>query len=268
MQQILEQAGDYGPLLWNVTKAILVLIVGWIIAGTISGFVRRRVNAHPTIDKTLGNFAASIVKWVILLIVLVAVLGLFGIEATSLVAMLGAATLAIGLALQGTLSDLAAGFMLILFRPYKLGDYVDIGGTTGTVKDLNLFVTELSTPDNVQIIVPNGQSWGAIIQNYSHHDTRRVDLVFGIDYGDDANAAMKVILEQVAADTRIMSDPEPWVRVTNLGDSSVDLTLRVWCAAADYWDIKFDLTKGIKEAFDKTGISIPYPHSVEIQKAG
>lgn len=264
----MEQAGEYGPLLWNVAKAMIVLIIGWIIAGTVSGFVRRRVNSHPTLDKTLGNFAASVVKWVILLIVLVAVLGLFGIEATSLVAMLGAATLAIGLALQGTLSDLAAGFMLILFRPYKLGDYVDIGGTSGTVKDLNLFVTELSTPDNVQIIVPNGQAWGAIILNYSHHDTRRVDLVFGIDYGDDANAAMKVMLEQVAADTRVMQDPEPWVRVTNLGDSSVDLTLRVWCAAADYWDIKFDLTKGIKEAFDSSGISIPYPHSVEIQKAG
>lgn len=268
MEGTIEQFGSYAPLMINVVKALVVLVVGWMAAGILSGFVRRRVNAHPKIDKTLGNFAASVVRWVVLLIVLVAVLGLFGIEATSLVAMLGAATLAIGLALQGTLSDLAAGFMLILFRPYKLGQFVDIGGTSGTVVDLNLFVTELSTPDNVQIIVPNGQAWGAIIHNYSHHDTRRVDLVFGIDYGDDADAAMKVILDQVAADERVMDDPAPWVRVTNLGDSSVDLTLRAWCAAADYWDVKFDLTKGIKEAFDKDGISIPYPHSVEIQKAG
>ncbi len=268
MEQLLEQAGEYAPLIVSAIKALAVLVVGWMAAGILSGFVRRRVNAHPRIDKTLGNFAASIVRWVVLLIVLVAVLGLFGIQATSLVAMLGAATLAIGLALQGTLSDLAAGFMLILFRPYKLGQYVDIGGTAGTVVDLNLFVTELATPDNVQIIVPNGQAWGTVITNYSHHDTRRVDLVFGIDYGDDADKAMRIILDRAAADGRVLNDPEPWVRVTNLGDSSVDVTARLWCRAADYWDLKFALTKTVKEAFDGSGISIPYPHSVEIQKAG
>jgi small conductance mechanosensitive channel len=180
---------------------------------------------------------------------------------------MGAATLAIGLALQGTLSDLAAGFMLILFRPYKLGQYVDIGGTAGTVKDLNLFITELVTPDNVQIIVPNGQSWGSIITNYSAHDTRRVDLVFGIDYGDSADKAMGIILDAARADDRVHADPEPWARVTNLGDSSVDLTARLWCDAGDYWDLKFALTKTIKEAFDAQGISIPYPHTVEIKKA-
>ncbi len=255
-------------LLWNVIKAAIVLVIGWIVAGGISGLVRRRVNAAENVDNTLGNFVASVLKWVILLIVLVAVLGIFGIEATSLVAMLGAATLAIGLALQGTLSDLAAGFMLILFRPYKIGQYVDIGGTAGTVVDLNLFVTELATPDNVQIIMPNGQAWGSVITNFSHHDTRRVDLVFGIDYGDDATKAMEIILAQAKADDRVLADPEPWVRVTNLGDSSVDLTARIWCQAADYWDLKFAMTKNVKEAFDKDGVSIPYPHTVEIRKEG
>ncbi|MHA6264639.1 mechanosensitive ion channel family protein [Arenibacterium sp. CAU 1754] len=268
MEDILAELGAYAPVVINGVKALIVLIVGWLVAGLVSRFVRRRVNAHPNIDQTLGNFAASIVRWLILIIVLVAVLGLFGIEATSLVAMLGAATLAIGLALQGTLSDLAAGFMLILFRPFKLGQFVDIGGTSGKVKDLNLFFTELATPDNVQIIVPNGQAWGAIIKNFSHHDTRRVDLVFGIDYGDDANTAMQTILDLAQADSRVLDDPEPWVRVTNLGDSSVDLTARVWCAAADYWDVKFELTKIIKETFDTTGISIPYPHQVQIRKDG
>ncbi|WP_291736367.1 mechanosensitive ion channel domain-containing protein [Leisingera sp. F5] len=268
MEQMIEQAGAYWPLMVNGAKALVVLILGWIAAGWISGAVRRRINKTPQIDPTLGNFAASVVRWVLLLVVLVAVLGIFGIEATSLVAMLGAATLAIGLALQGTLSDLAAGFMLILFRPYKIGQYVDIGGTAGTVKDLNLFITELATPDNVQIIVPNGQAWGAVITNFSHHDTRRVDMVFGIDYGDSADAAKAIILEQAAADARVMQDPEPWVRVTNLGDSSVDLTARVWCEAADYWEVKFALTQGVKEAFDAKGISIPYPHSVEIKKEG
>jgi small conductance mechanosensitive channel len=266
MEQIIEQMGAWWPVAVNGGKALLVLILGWILAGMIAGTIRRRIAARPEIDQTLGNFAASVVRWAILAMVLVAVLGLFGIEATSLVAMMGAVTLAIGLALQGTLSDLAAGFMLILFRPYKIGQYVDIGGTAGTVKDLNLFVTELATPDNVQIIVPNGQAWGAIITNYSHHDTRRVDLVFGIDYGDSADAAMQIILDQVQADGRVLSDPEPWVRVTNLGDSSVDLTARIWCQAADYWDVKFALTKAVKEAFDAKGISIPYPHTVEIKK--
>ena len=266
MEQIIEQAGAYWPLMVNGAKALVVLIIGWIVAGAIAGSVRRRIAANPEIDQTLGNFAASLVRWVILAMVLIAVLNLFGIEATSLVAMMGAATLAIGLALQGTLSDLAAGFMLVLFRPYKIGQYVDIGGTSGTVKDLNLFVTELATPDNVQIIVPNGQAWGAIITNYSHHDTRRVDLTFGIDYGDSADKAMQIIMELAQADTRVLDDPAPWVRVTNLGDSSVDLTARLWCQAADYWDIKFELTKAVKEAFDAQGISIPYPHTVEIRK--
>ncbi|MTJ03862.1 MAG: mechanosensitive ion channel [Sediminimonas qiaohouensis] len=263
---MMEQFGGYAPFAFNVIKAIVVLIAGWAAAGVISGMLRRRINATPRIDQTLGNFVASIVKWVILLMVLVAVLGLFGIEATSLVAVIGAATLAIGLALQGTLSDLAAGVMLVLFRPYKLGQYVSIGGTAGTVQDLNLFFTELVTPDNVQIIIPNGQAWGAIITNYSAHDTRRCDLTFGIDYDDDANKAMEIITKIASDDPRVHAEPEPWVRVTNLGDSSVDLTARLWCDAGDYWPLKFDLTKTVKEAFDAGGITIPYPHSVEIKK--
>lgn len=266
MEQMMEQAGAYAPLVVSAFKALVVLVIGWIATGMISSMVRNRINKTPQIDPTLGNFVSSMVRWALLAVVLVAILGIFGIEATSLVAMLGAATLAIGLALQGTLSDIAAGFMLILFRPYKLGQFVDIGGTSGTVKDLNLFVTELVTPDNVQIIIPNGQAWGAIITNFSAHDTRRVDLVLGIDYGDDAEKAKQIILEQVAADPRVLQDPAPWVRVTNLGESSVDLTLRIWCEAADYWELKFAMTQSIKEAFDAGGISIPYPHSVEIQK--
>lgn len=266
MDQIIEQAGAFGPLVMSTVKALIVLIVGWTVAGVVARTVRKRVNASEEIDNTLGNFAASIVRWIILLVVLIAVLSMFGIEATSLVAMMGAATLAIGLALQGTLSDLAAGFMLILFRPYKLGQYVDIGGTAGTVKDLNLFITELVTPDNVQIIVPNGQAWGSVITNYSAHDTRRVDLVFGIDYGDDADKAIAIILACGAADGRLLNDPEPWARVTNLGDSSVDITARLWCNAADYWEVKFALTNAVKLAFDAQGISIPYPHTVMVQQ--
>ncbi len=268
MEAISEQLGAFGPIVVALVKAIIVLVVGWVVANSVSGMISRRVASHPNLDVTIGNFVASIVKWVILLVVLIAVLGLFGISATSLVAVLGAATLAIGLALQGTLADLAAGFMLVLFRPYKVGQYVNIGGTEGTVKDLNLFVTELVTPDNVQIVMPNGKAWGSIITNFSAHENRRVDLTFGIDYEDDADRAIQIIKDLAAADARIHDDPEPWVRVTNLGESSVDLTARLWTSADDYWDVKFDMTKQVKEAFDKGGISIPYPHSVEIQKAG
>jgi len=195
MSGTIEELGSLAPLVFSAIKALVVLILGWMAAGMVSGVIRRRINKVPDMDPTLGNFIASMVKWAILLMVLIAVLGIFGVEATSLVAILGASTLAIGLALQGTLSDLAAGFMLILFRPYKLGHYVDVAGTAGTVVDLNLFVTELVTPDNVQIIIPNGQAWGSVITNYSAHETRRVDYLFGIDYGDSADDAMKIILD-------------------------------------------------------------------------
>ncbi|MBN9669251.1 mechanosensitive ion channel family protein [Roseibium aggregatum] len=268
MEEAMGEFSAYTPLIINAAKAVIVLIVGWILAGFLSGMVRRRIVSHPRIDDTIGGFAASIVRWLVLLVTLIAVLQLFGIQATSLVAVLGAGTLAIGLALQGTLSDIAAGVMLIIFRPYKLGQFVDIGGTSGTVKDLNIFVTELVTPDNVQIILPNGKAWGTVITNFSAHSTRRLDLSFGIDYGDDADKAIQIVLDVAGADERVHKDPEPWVRVTNLGDSSVDLGVRLWCDAGDYWELKFHMLKTVKEAFDAGGISIPYPHSVEIQKAG
>jgi small conductance mechanosensitive channel len=261
-------AGLFSELLFNAGKAIIILVIGWFLADFLSGLVKKKIVSHPKIDDTIGSFAASIVRWLILLVTLIAVLQMFGIQATSLVAVLGAGTLAIGLALQGTLSDIAAGVMLIIFRPYKIGQFVDIGGTSGTVKDLNIFVTELVTPDNVQIIMPNGKAWGTVVKNFSAHSTRRLDLTFGIDYGDDADKATQIILDVANADERIHKDPEAWVRVTNLGDSSVDLGVRLWCDAGDYWELKFHMLKSVKEAFDAGGISIPYPHTVEIQKAG
>ncbi|MCP4319166.1 MAG: mechanosensitive ion channel [Hyphomicrobiales bacterium] len=266
MEEMFTQMGALGPLVYGAIKALIFLVAGYLVAGIVSRTIRRRVLANPKLDDTLGIFFASIAKWLIIVVTIIAVLQVFGFQATSLVAVLGAATLAIGLALQGTLADIAAGVMLIVFRPFRLEQYVDIGGTAGTVKDLNLFVTELVTPDNVQIIMPNGKVWGSIITNYSAHDTRRVDITYGIDYGDDADKAMAVILKCANADERVHKDPEPWVRVVNLNDSSVDIGTRIWCDAADYWDLKFAMTKTVKEAFDKEGISIPYPHQVEIHK--
>ncbi|WP_298493033.1 mechanosensitive ion channel domain-containing protein [uncultured Maritimibacter sp.] len=258
----LDRFGELVPYFVNGLKALVILIVGWIIAGAISRMVRKRVEGAKRIDPTVGNFIASMVRWVLLAIVGITVLNVFGVEVTSLVAMLGAATLAIGLALQGTLGDMAAGFMIILFRPYGNGQYISIDGTSGTVKEINLFFTELATPDNVQIIVPNGKAWGAIITNYSAHETRRVDLTVGIDYADDMDRAMEVMLDMARADARVHADPEPWVRVTNLGDSSVDLTMRIWANAIDYWDLKFAMTKAVKERFDEAGLSIPFPQQV------
>lgn len=265
---VMAFVGQYSNIVTDTITALVVLIIGWTIAGLVARMIRRRVFASETLDDTIGSFAASIARWVILLITGIAIMGLFGIQATSLVAIMGAATLAIGLALQGTLNDLAAGFMLIIFRPYKIGQYVEVGGTAGTVKDINLFVTELATPDNVQIIVPNGQAWGSVITNYSHHTTRRIDLLFGIDYNDDADKAMAIILRVAEEDGRILKSPEPWVKVTDLGASSVDITARLWCSADDYWNAKFELTKAMKEAFDAEGISIPYPHVVQIRREG
>ncbi len=267
-EQYLALAESYLPMVINAMKALIFLAIGYMVAGMVSRSIRKRVLASEKIDDTLGSFFASIARYVILVVVVIAVLQLFGFQATSLVAILGASTLAIGLALQGTLSDVAAGVMLIIFRPYKIGQFVDIGGTKGTVEEITIFMTVLKTPDNVQIIMPNGKGWGAIIQNYSAHETRRLDLTFGIDYGDDADKAKEIILAIANADERVHQDPEPWVRLVNLGDSSVDLGVRLWCLGDDYWELKFHMLRTVKMAFDEGGISIPYPHQVEIRKAG
>ena len=246
----------------NILKALVFLILGWIVAGWLSRLVRRRVEASEKIDSTLGTFFSSIVRYLILAAVVIATLQTFGFQVTSLVAMLGAATLAVGLALQGTLSHLAAGVMLVFFRPYKIGDFVEVGGNTGSVTDLNLFTTELTTVDGVRIYLPNGEAWGKPISNFSANPKRRCDITFGIDYADDIDKAIAIILYVVKADGRFVDEPaEPWVRVVNLGDSSVDIQLRAWCAAGDLWEAKFATMKAVKEAFDTGGISIPDPHT-------
>lgn len=263
---LVENLGEFGPFILNVAKAILFLIIGYLVAQMFKRIVRRQIERNSRLDPTISNFVASIIYWVIIAAVLIVVLQLFGFQATSLVAILGASTLAIGLALQGTLSDVASGVLLIAFRPYKIGQFVDIDGTTGTVREVTLFTTELVTPDNVQIIMPNSKAWGAVIMNFSTHDTRRVDLVFGIDYSNSSDEAMAVIQNIVDIDDRVLKSPEAWMKVTNLGDSSVDITVRIWVASSDYWDVKFDTTKAVKESFDQNGISIPYPHQVEISR--
>ncbi len=261
---------DYGDQVLGfglkVIGALIVLVIGLRVAGWLGRLVRTISLQQENIDDTLGNFFGSMVRWAVTAAVFIAVLQVFGVPATSFVAILGALTLAIGLSLQGALGNIASGVMIMIFRPYKLGDYVEAAGTAGTVKDINLFQTVLATPDNIQIMVPNSQAIDGVIKNYSGYSTRRVDITFGIDYGDDIDKAIGIISSIVDADDRIMRDPEPFAKVVNLGDSSVDIATRNWVNASDYWDVRFDLMKKVKEAFDQQGISIPYPHQVEIVK--
>ena len=258
VDQIVLILSTYGL---KVVGAVAVLIVGWMIAGWTRRIVTKGLSKTERVDPMLIGFFASLAKYLVLAITVIAVLNQFGVQTTSLIAVLGAAGLAIGLALQGTLSNVAAGVMLLFFRPFKVGDYIDASGITGTVKSVGLFVTELATPDNVHIVAPNAQLWGTAIHNYSHNDTRRVDLVVGVAYEDDVDKALAILLDMGKADERVHADPEPFAAVAALADSSVNVTLRVWCDADNYWPLKFDLTKAIKASLDREGISIPYPQS-------
>lgn len=243
----------------SLVGAVIILLIGLWLSGRARAVTERALNKALNSDEMLKGFFGSIAKYLVIIVTLLAVLGQFGIETTSLIAVLGAAGLAVGLALQGTLSNVAAGVMLLVFRPFKVGNFVELGGMSGTVKGLTLFTTELATPDNVQIVLPNSAVWGQPLKNYSAHPTRRVDMVFGIGYGADIDKAMSIVHAAIAADERCHTDPEPLVVVGNLGESSVDLTTRVWCAAEDYWGVKFDLTKKVKQTFDAEGIDIPFP---------
>ena len=262
-QQIVDQVVSlittYGL---DVIGAIIILIVGWIVSGWVYRAVNKGLSRIEKFDVTLRGFFASFAKYLVLIFTGLAVLSQFGIQTASLIAVLGAAGLAIGLALQGTLSNVAAGVMLLLFRPFKVGDYVEAGGHAGTIKAISLFVTEMATPDNVQILIPNGAVWGSSVMNYSFHAQRRVDFLIGIGYGDDIGRAMTAVRAVIDADNRALNDPEPMVVVGELGDSSVNLIVRVWCNAADYWAVKFDMTKAIKERLDADGIEIPFPQRV------
>jgi small conductance mechanosensitive channel len=242
----------------RVVGAIAVLVIGRIIAGILRRSTKRGL-ARAGVDETLIPFLAGVVYYVASAVVLIAVLGLFGIETTSLVAVLGAAGLAIGLALQGTLSNFSSGVMLLVFRPFKKGDFVEVAGVKGSVAELEIFTTILNTPDNVRIIVPNSSIYGSTITNYSAYDTRRNDLLIGVDYGDDLGVAQKTILRVLEADSRVLKDPAPQVAVSELGDSSVNFVVRPWCKAEDYWSLRFDLTRAIKEELERAGCSIPFP---------
>ncbi len=258
MEITVKQVTDLGL---QILGAVAVLVGGWIVAGLLRRAVARAMKAR-SLDPSLTGFVSKLVYAAILVFALLAALSQFGVEVTSFVAVLGAASFAVGLALQGSLSNFAAGVMLLMHRPLCVGDYVEVAGIGGTVKEIRLFDCVLATPDNVRVTIPNGKIYGDIIRNYSVNPTRRLDIAVGIAYDADIARALEVTLELARADSRLLPAPEPVAMVGNLGDSSVDLILRVWMAREDYWSVKFDLTRGIKEAFDRHGIEIPFPQRV------
>ena len=259
MQGAMDTAIDLLSM-WGISVigAIALLIVGRIVAGWIRKSITKGLTKANT-DASLIPFFASMAYYVVLTVVLIAVLNLFGIETTSLIAVFGAAGLAVGLALQGTLSNFAAGVMLLVFRPIRVGDFVEVAGQAGTVAEISIFSTLLNTGDNVRITIPNAQIYGDTVKNYSFNDTRRIDLVMGIGYGDNIGTAVSIIERVLKSDERTLSDPAPTVAVAELADSSVNLVVRPWCKKEDYWALRWDLTRKLKEELESGGCNIPFP---------
>jgi small conductance mechanosensitive channel len=243
----------------QVMLASVILIVGFFLAGFFRRRIIRLAERSRHFDKTMGGFLANIVRYGLLALTIIFVLQNFGFQTASLIALLGAAGLAIGLALQGVLSGVASGVMLVVFRPIKVGDFVSVNGVMGTVKDISIFTTELATLDNVQIIMPNTSVWSSTITNYSVYDRRRAEWIFGVAYGADLAKAEQIIKDTILGDPRSLTDPEPFIQVNNLGDFSVDFLVRVWVPAAEYFQYQADMKRLVKEAFDAGGIDIPFP---------
>ena len=252
----------------RIVMALLVFYIGrWVARLVVS--LLKKVMTRSNIDAILIKFLADIVYTVLLIAVIIAALDQLGVNTTSLLAILGAAGLAVGLALKDSLSNFAAGVMLILFRPFKQGDFVEAAGTMGVVEQVNVFNTVLKTGDNREIIIPNSGIYGGMITNYSARPTRRIDLVVGIGYDDDIRKAMGLLEEVIKSDDRILEDPAPAISVAELADSSVNLNVRPWVKSEDYWAVRSDLLEKIKLSFDANGISIPYPQQdVHLYKAG
>lgn len=242
----------------NTLMAIVVFIIGLIVAKSLVKLTRKLLN-RSNMDVMLVNFICSIANGALLLFIIIAALDQLGVDTTSLIALLGAAGLAIGLALQDSLKNFAAGVMLIIFRPFTQGDFIEAAGTAGSVEKISIFNTTLKTGDNREVIIPNGAIYGGTITNYSAKETRRIDMIFGISYDDDIRKAKEIIQNIIINDGRILQDPEPLIAVGELADSSVNFNVRPWVNTADYWTVRFDLNERIKLAFDENGISIPYP---------
>jgi small conductance mechanosensitive channel len=242
----------------NLVAAIVIFYAGRLVAGLIAKGLRRLMQRQQ-VDPILESFICHLVYWGMMAFVIIAAITKLGIQTASLIALVGAAGLAVGLAMQGSLANFAAGVLIVMFRPYRVGDWVEAAGIAGTVEQVQILTTVMKTADNKRIIVPNGQIMDSIITNYSANDTRRVDMVVGVSYGDDIDQVRATIRELVDADERIHKEPPCQIAVSELADSSVNFNVRPWVATADYWPVKFELTEAIKKRFDEVGISIPFP---------
>ena len=242
----------------RVIAAVVIFIVGrWVALGVAK--LIKRIMIKSKVDETLVSFVRHLSYVAMLAFVVIAALNQLGIQTASFIAVLGAAGLAVGLALQGSLGNFAAGVLMIIFKPFKVGDFIDGGGVAGTVEKIEIFTTQLKTPDNKTIIIPNAKLTGDNITNFNVKGTRRVDFVFGIGYGDDIDKARGIIKEIIDQDERVMKEPEPVIVVSELGDSSVNFTVRAWTAVGDYWSFYFDTIENVKKQFDAQGVSIPFP---------
>ena len=238
--------------------AVAIFIIGRIVIGLLRKLIKSLMNKH-NVDPTLTSFVTSVSYVAMMTFVVISALGVLGIPTAQFVAILGAAGLAVGLALQGSLSNFAAGVLMIIFKPLKVGDFIEAGGVAGSVEEVGIFTTIIKTPDNKKIIVPNSKVTGDNIVNYSANDTRRVDIVAGVSYGDDIDKVRKVLAQIQEEDERILKDPAPMIGLVELGDSSVNFTVRSWVKTGDYWNVYFDTQEKIKKRFDEEGISIPFP---------
>jgi small conductance mechanosensitive channel len=255
MDGILQLVRDKG---FDLIAAVVILVVGRIIIGILTGVIHRQMTKRKA-DETLVKFLVSLTKIGLMTFVVIAAIRQLGVETNSFVAIIGAAGLAVGFALQGTLANFAAGVMLIIFKPFKVGDYVEGGGSAGTVDAIQIFNTVLKTPDNKKVIIPNSKMTGDNITNYSAMEQRRIDMVFGIGYDDDIRKAKATLERIVGEDDRILKDPAPTVAVSELADSSINFVVRPWVKTSDYWAVYFDVTEKVKLTFDAEGISIPFP---------
>lgn len=246
------------PFVLNLLYAVIIFVVGKFLARLVTRLVEQAM-VKARIDPSIASFTKSLMYFGVMIFVVIACLNKLGIETTSFIAIIGAAGLAIGLALQGSLANFAAGVLLLLFKPFKVGDFVEAGGKLGTVEEIQVFNTILDSPDNRRMIVPNSKVTGDIITNFSDIKQRRIDLVFGVSYGDDLKKAKEALLRVVGSDPRILKDPPPVVAVFELGESSVNLVCRPWVKPADYWDVYFDLVEKGKLELEKSGITIPFP---------
>ncbi len=259
MDNIIRVVTDFAAVYGiKIVGAIAIIILGRIAIGIIGKIVHRMMTKGK-VDETLTKFVVSLTRIALMVFIIIAAMGTLGVQTASFVAVIGAAGLAIGFALQGSLSNFASGVMLVIFRPFRAGDYVEAGGTAGVIEAVQIFNTQFKTPDNKKVIVPNSQITGGSIINYSAKDTRRVDLVFGIGYGDDIKKAKALLMQILTEDSRVLKDPAPTVAVLELGDSSVNFAVRPWVATADYWAVYFDITEKVKLTFDREGVSIPFP---------